>query len=294
MKKKIILGVIILVLVIAVAVEGVFIYKLKTKKEPLSDEKASNTEEGKDIGNKINVFEGENITVIEARTPQEPEGDNSDIRPYDAYTYAYYNVDLAYQYYIPQIYLNLKDGSREITEDIKRINTEIREEWTHIIEEMKETQQMNMSKEGLEYNCYYDDDIMTLELITHIEAGGGPVLKIYSIDKNTGKEISNEELLERYNLSVDEVKARLIEIIDEYSKKRMQDFNIDDTDGFYKELVEKAKKEVREMSIDDMELFVSNNLSIYLETYNLRFAGGDGGQFVFDLETGEESLEYYM
>lgn len=302
--KKVLIGIIIALLIVCAIVEGLFIYKQKVDKKTNENQLATDQNQEGTSNGTVTVNEGESVTVIKVVNESKPYIADSEVVPYGVYTSVYYDVidkinmannSSVYQYYIPQIYLNSKDETKSLPEDIQKINTEIMNEWKTIIEKMAQDQEINYSCEGLKYTSYYDDDeVMIIMLITPTEAGE-PVLKTYNIDTKTGKQISNKDLLAKFDYSAEDVKSKVISAIDKYSSNMKKQFENDgfiDQAGEYDKIVNDAKKDVEEMELEDMVLYIdgSSKLMIYLQTYNIRFAGGDGTALLFNLETGEECL----
>lgn len=325
MIKKVILGIIIALLIAIVIIEGVFLYKEKSEPKSIAEEQKNEIQTIQDKENEndndnrnykdddndysnyqykdndnTSVTNGEMVTVFKMRNPNKPEAnDEQTVRPYDAYTYEYYNVIdnlnfIGFQYYIPQIYIRTKNKDGKKLEDIERINDEILKEWEGIIKETEKKQVVNMERENLNYRCYYDNELMTL-LLTSSDESSDTMMKSYIIDSTTGKELSNEEIIQKFGFSKEKVKTKLISIIENYSQNIIKNIESQSDLGHYNELVEKAKQQVQETSIDDFEFIIVGNgeLCVFIKTYNLHFAGGDTAGFLFNLETGEELLYKY-
>lgn len=297
--KKVILGIIITLLTICAVAEGLFIYKLKAdENKVVAEQETENDDIAQNAESKLSTSQGERITVLKLYNSNEPYIDGYTL--YGVHPYLYFNVIenmnlTAYDYHIPQIYLNSNDENEELSDDVKKINNEILQDWEKTIEEMEKSQELNYVKEGLNYTSYYNDNIMTLILITHTE-DGSIIMKTYNIDTETGKQISNEELIQRYNFSEEEVKAKVVNSIRELIQREDYLKEAYANNEWYRKNADKAINEILEMSIDDVEIFIGNNdnLQMFIETFNFGFAGGDIAEFIFDLETGEEVTGSYI
>ncbi len=283
MKSKITIGIIICILVIAVIVEGMFIFNQSKKAKNGNDEdnkqeqtveetpspKPTSTAKTSPIPENEELT-GENLTI----TKKYNEIEDDEL----VYTYLKAKVieqDYEYTYEIPQINIESKD--------VEKINKEILEKYEEILSDMYKNQYLNFEAEGLEYKYYSNDDVLSLILIVDTEAGGTFGADIYNINIETGKKLTNKELIEAMDMTETELKNKLTDAIkklDIYSDKEV------DSD-FVETQRNKTLKLYREKTINDISIYVNNagNITAYLEVFSI--AGGETMNCLVDLETGK-------
>lgn len=286
MKKNIILGIVITLLVVCVAVEGFFLWKQNTdqkKEEGKGDteqvEQTPSPEPSKEPRKlpKDETIDGENLKI--SKKYSNPKGNEL------VYTYLTVTVEekrengYIYIYEIPQI--NIK------SEDIEEINKEILQKHEDIIDDIEDNDNINMDCESLAYKYYENDGILSLVTINGTEDGGYFNCETYNIDNSTKKEIDNKVLLGKIN--VDDTKLgnkilKAVEAVQLYSDNVSTDVNFKD---FIKEQEEKTTNKYKNISVDKVELYLNEkkNLCAYLEVYAI--AGGETTTILLDLEENE-------
>lgn len=157
-------------------------------------------------------------------------------------------------------------------ESVETINKEIEEKYDELKDENIITDDM-VNINSVKYKYYVNDNILSLviEYKSYNYTAGyiNYEYKTYNIDKNTGKVLSNKDLLEIKNLSLNDVYNRIVENIEkEYKNLGYDDYKNAD---FYKETINNIKKDDKIVS----SLFIDsdNNLSVYL---NIRMNMGPG------------------
>ena len=174
MKKNIILGIIVALLVVAVCVEGFFIWKLNEDQNTEVKEQTDEVEKTQptEPSTKPNELPKDEIIDGEIKISKKYSNPDDDELVYtyltvtveDKFNYEPYEYYYKYIYSIPQININ--------SEDIEKINQEILKEYEDIINEMNDKQQINLGCEGLIYEYYENDGILSLVMINPTESGG--------------------------------------------------------------------------------------------------------------------------
>lgn len=295
MKKNIILGIIIALLIVAVAVEGFFLWKQNDDKN--KEEKKGETEQVEQTPSpepskepkklpKDETLDGENLKISKKYSnPKENEL---------VYTYLTvtvedklnynpeYNEDYwKYTYEIPQINID--------TTDVEKINEEILQKYEDIVRKMNDRQEIDYMCEGISYKYYENDGILSLAMYNPTELGGYFEFNTYNIDidyyfTSTQKEIDNKELLEKINITETDLKDKILEYID--NSEIYKDYPQADleTKNFTKQQKEKSKSKYKNISTKEIPLYVNNenHLCAYLEVYAI--AGGETMTILLDLE----------
>lgn len=285
MKKKVILGIIIALLVICVAVEGFFIWKLDDNKK---NEKKEQTEQVGETPSpeptkkpselpKDETLDGENLKI--SKKYSNPDDDEL------VYTYLTVNIEeksnngYKYKYEVPQINLE--------SEEVEKINKEILKQYEDKVDEINTKQEIDFGCEGLSYEYYENDGILSLVMKNPTEAGGYFSCKTYNIDISERKEINNVELLKRIDIAETDLNDKILKAID--NSKIYKDYPAVDAEfeNFVKEQKDKTTNKYKNISADKAILYVNdkNNLCAYLGVYAL--AGGETMTIILDLETSE-------
>lgn len=288
MKKNIILGIIIALLVVAVAVEGFFLWKQnddKNKEEGKGEteqvEQTPSPEPSKEPKKlpKDGTLDGENLKI--SKKYSNPKGNEL------VYTYLTvtvegkgdYQANLKFE--IPQINID--------SEDAEKINKEILQKYDDIVNKMNKKQEIDFMCEGLKYEHYENYGILSLVMINPTEAGGYFICETYNIDKDyyftsTQKEINNNELLEKINMTETDLKDKILKSIDNLAM--YNDYPQSDLEykNFVKEQKENSKEKYKNVSTKKMTLYINNenHLCAYLELYAI--AGGETTTILLDLE----------
>lgn len=302
MKNKIIIGIVIAILVICIVIESVFIVKQNNKNKSNPQEQVSNveTEKTKETPTVIPTKE-----PIELPEPTIIELENSPIsltisKEYFApeeddlvYTYMQVKVkevnevgrcEYNYQFDVPQINLD--------STYVKKLNKNIFEKYEEIIDKISEEKSIDLNCEGLAYKYFENDGILSLVMYIPTESGGWFESEIYNINITTGEEVSNEELISTCAISEENFKDDLLLTIesDDMYKMNSSDPNIDE--NFVRSQKEKTIEKYKDISLNDIKLFINEDskLCAYLIVYNV--AGGDQGTRWANLET--KKMDYNL
>lgn len=284
MKKNIILGIIIALLVVAVAVEGVIIWKQYNDKSNGENQKQEIVETPSPEPSKEpkklpenETIDGENLKI--SKKYSNPKKDEL------VYTYLTITVEekrdngYKYKYEIPQINLESKE--------IEKINKEILQKYEDIIDEINEEQFINFMCESLAYKDYENNGILSLVMINATEDGGFFDCETYNIDVSTKKEIDNAEVLEKINVDKAKLGDKILKAIN--GAKLYSDDTVEDADfkEFIKEQEGKTTNKYKNISADKVEIYLNENgnLCAYLDVYAL--AGGETMTILLDLEANE-------
>lgn len=292
MKKNIILGIIIALLVICVAVEGFIIWKQYNDKSNEEEQKQEIVDtpspepltKPKELP-KNETIDGENLKI--SKKYSNPDEDEL------VYTYLTVTVEdklnynpeydedyYKYVYNIPQINID--------SENVDKINKEILKKYEDIIDEMNSKQYLNLGCEGLSYKYYENDGILSLLMASQTESGG--VLfgcKTYNIDISKGKEINNEELLKKINITKTDLNDKILKTIDNLDMYKSDVVGEFREESFIKEQKNKTINRYKNISLDKLDLFLNddNHICAYMEMSSI--AGGDITTMILDLETSE-------
>lgn len=284
MKKNIILGIIIALLVVAVAVEGFFLWKQNNdknnEKESTSQVERTPSPEPSKEPKKLpenETIDGENLKV--SKKYSNPKGNEV--------VYTYLTVEIkektnngyTYKYEIPQINLESKE--------VEKINKEILQKYEDIINKINEDQFINFMCESLAYKDYENNGILSLVMINATEDGGFFDCETYNIDVSTKKEIDNAEVLEKINVDKANLGDKILKAIN--GAKLYSDDTVEDADfkEFIKEQEGKTTNKYKNISADKVEIYLNENgnLCAYLDVYAL--AGGETMTILLDLEANE-------
>lgn len=286
MKKNIILGIIITLLVVAVTVEGFFLWKQNDDK---------NKEEGKDSTSQVEQTLSPEPSKEPKKLPKDETIDGENLKISKKYSnpeedelvYTYLTVEIkekaengyTYKYEIPQINLESKE--------VEQTNKEILNKYEDIINKINEKQSINFMCESLAYRDYENDGILSLVMINATEDGGYFNCETYNIDVSTKKEIDNKELLEKINVDEAKIGDKILKAIN--GAKLYNDDTVEDADfkEFVKEQESKTTNKYKNISADKVEIYLNENgnLCTYLDIYAL--AGGETMTILLDLEANE-------
>lgn len=297
MKKNIILGIIIALLVVAVAVEGFFLWKQNDDK---------NKEEGKGETEQVEQTPSPEPSLEPSSKPTELpkdetlDGENLKIsKKYSntkgnelVYTYLTVTVEGKGNYQarekfeVPQINIE--------SEDVEKINKSILNKYENLVSQMDEKQEIDFSCEGLKYKYYKNDGILSVVMVNPTEAGGYFNCNIYNIDISKGKKVENEKLLETLNITEKDLQDNIVksinnlemykdnQLINGLSAEENQDFN-----NFVKEQKNKTIDKYKNEIANQMNIYINNRAHIcaYMEVHAV--AGGETTTILLDLKTGE-------
>lgn len=285
MKSKIVMGIIIALLVVAVVVEGFVIFKNGKKQEQveLPEQQEEKVEEIlKDeelVGEELTITKKYNkptdnelvYTYLKAEIKDEwsEEWSNASDKIYED------GVIFKYEFNIPQININ--------SNDVKQINKEILDKYETILANVYENQYIDFSAEALDYEYYINDDILSLVLNVYTE--GGPIFgsEIYNVDIGTGEKVTNAGLIECMNITKTEFENKLnnaIENLEMYTNKEIEE-------KFKEEQLNKTLELYKEEVFDEIKMYINKkgNITVSIEVFAT--AGGEKANCLLDLETGE-------
>lgn len=285
MKSKIVMGIIIALLVVAVVVEGFVIFKNGKKQEQveLPEQQEEKVEEIlKDeelVGEKLTITKKYNkptdnelvYTYLKAEIKDEwsEEWSNTSDKIYED------GVIFKYEFNIPQININ--------SNDVKQINKEILDKYETILANVYENQYIDFSAEALDYEYYINDDVLSLVLNVYTE--GGPIFgsEIYNVDIGTGEKVTNAGLIECMNITETEFENKLnnaIENLEMYTNKEIEE-------EFKEEQLNKTLELYKEEVLDEIKMYINKkgNITVSIEVFAT--AGGEKANCLLDLETGE-------
>ena len=288
MKKNIILGIIIALLIVAVSVEGFFIWKLNEDKKTDVKEQTEQVEKtpSPETSTKPNDLPKDEIIDGEIKISKKYSNPDDDELVYTYLTVTVedkvnYNPEYDESYYkyiynIPQINID--------SEDIEKINQKILEKYEDIINEMNDEQCINLECEGLIYEYYENDGILSLVMINPTESGGIFNCKTYNIEISTGKVIDNIELLKKMNIEESDVEGAIIRDIKFEIYNNASEYA---ESSFVEEQKNKTLGKYENISIDEIKLYLNDdaNICAYLGIYAI--AGGDYQTIIWNLETSE-------
>lgn len=290
MKKNIILGIIIALLVVAVAVEGFFIWKQNDDKN--KEEEKAQTEQVVETPSpepiklpEATTVEVENLTISKKYfAPKEDElvytymeVKVKEINEYGGYEYYY-------QFNVPQINLD--------SDYVKKLNKNIFEKYEEITDKISKEKHIDLGCEGLEYKYFENDGILSLVMHIPTESGGWFESEVYNIDITTGEEVLNDKLLSVCGITESKLRDYLESTVyDEYKDFDASDPNIEES--FMKSQREKTLKKYKDISINDIKLFINANrkLCAYLVVYNL--AGPEEGTRWANLEEKKSNCNLF-
>ena len=288
MKKNIILGIIIALLIVAVSVEGFFIWKLNEDKKTDVKEQTEQVEKtpSPETSTKPNELPKDEIIDGDIKISKKYSNPDEDELVYTYLTVTVedkfnYNPEYDESYYkyiynIPQINID--------SEDIEKINQKILEKYEDIINEMNDEQCINLECEGLIYEYYENDGILSLVMINPTESGGIFNCKTYNIEISTGKVIDNIELLKKMNIEESDVEGAIIRDIKFEIYNNASEYA---ESSFVEEQKNKTLGKYENISIDEIKLYLNDdaNICAYLGIYAI--AGGDYQTIIWNLETSE-------
>lgn len=272
MKKNIIVGVVIAILVISIIVEGVFIFlQIKKNKEVKNEDKKQNIQVEKqkpEVVPSPETIDGESLKI----TKEYNNHSDEDV------VYTYLNALVTektgskyeYKYEVPQI--NIK------SEDVEKINKSILDKCEESLKKSNEEQIIDFDYEGLEYQYYENGDIVSLVMI--IQQEGGHYYDIYNINTKTGKQISNEEIAEIKKIKITDNIIKTINELELYK----QYYGANVNSNYIEEQKQKTIEKYTNEEIKNIDMFINdkNNLCAKLQVYAI--AGADIQQVLIDLE----------
>ncbi len=286
MKKNIILEIIIALLLVAVVVEGFFLWKQNSDKKK---------EEGKGDTEQVEQTPSPEPTQKPIKLPNDETLDGENLKISKKYSnsnsnelvYTYLTVTVEekrdieeqniyeYKYEIPQI--NLK------SKEIEKINKEILEKYENIIDKVNEKQFIDFESEALYYEYYENNGILSLVMIDTAEAGGAYLSKTYNIDISAKKEIDNAKLLEKVDVTENDLNKKIIKAIENLEMYKSNN-------DFEKGQKDKSINKYKNVSADEITLYINekNNLCAGLVVHAI--AGGEFTNAVVDLKT-EKGIE---
>lgn len=279
MKSKIIMGIIIALLVVAVVVEGFVIFKYGKKEEQEEEKVEEILKDEELVGEELTITKKYNkptdnelvYTYLKAEIKDDwsEEWSNASDKIYED------GVIFKYEFNIPQININ--------SNDVKQINKEILDKYETILANVYENQYIDFSAEALDYEYYINDDILSLVLNVYTE--GGPIFgsEVYNINIVSGEKVTNAGLIECINITETELKNKLnsaIENLEMYTNKEIEE-------EFKEEQLNKTLELYKEEVLDEIKMYINKkgNITVSIEVFAT--AGGEKTTCLVDLETGE-------
>lgn len=297
MKKNILLGVIIFLLVITVIVETTLLImqnKPWDKKENKQEEntvKVEETSTPKPIETGKRKLEDEEIVINGSDnkitiTKKYMEPNDSEL------VYTYLDADVtqlnggqtySYKFSVPQIYIN-KANVNSINKEILDIYKDKAENY------MKNNKDINFNAESMQYKYFVNDDVLSLIVYITGESAQLNDYKIYNVDKETGEKVTNLSLLEKKKITgtvlIDRIKKSL-ENLSMYTAKETD--NVDSL-AFKKQQLTATKDNYDRTDKDAIPLFLDKSGNLISCLYVYPTVGGDSGvnAYLVNLDTGRE------
>ena len=177
-----------------------------------------------------------------------------------------------YKYRIPQINID--------SSDVQAINDEIIIKFTNRYDEMIEQQVLY---ELVEYKYFVNGDILSLIIIYDNWMSAQYFSSdIYNINISTGKQVNSNELLKYLNITEEEFREKLINVI-----KNSPDYKEPYDEEATTKKCDETIKMYEEMPINEMQLYISTDGNIAAYIYVNAVAGGEFSYYLMQLETGE-------
>jgi len=186
-----------------------------------------------------------------------------------------YDLEKGESYAIP--YINID------SDDAKRLNNEI-----DLFLEENYFSTKNLATGDyiyiLKYEYYINEDILSVIIKLQHSEISQRIYKAFNINKKTGKEITNEEILKNKNITREELNNKLYEI---YEQKIENDLSkTDELPSSIKEAVlDETKKIFEETSLDEFELYIGNNNELFVSSKTMNLAGAKYSIKLFNLDT---------
>ena len=178
------------------------------------------------------------------------------------------------------------------SEDAKRMNEEIKVFVDY--ERVEEKYGLNSNK--LEYDYFINNDLISVVVIIVYPANGSKSVKPFNINKNTGREVTNEEILKIKNISFEELKVKIFDTYEsignnsylEHDKNTVGHYNEDEYNGLT--VYEANKKKFENLNLEKLELFLNENGELLVSVGVYLSAGPTGRTEVYDIDT--KSMKY--
>lgn len=281
MKKKVVLISIIVLLVIAIIAVTVVVLVQNKPWENKIESKEDNKEE-------LQISDPVELETI----PRLPE-DKTDIN----YKLKDESKDIVYTYMekyekftIPQINID--------SQDVEKINEEILSIFNEVLSVYEEN--LVVDRESADYFYYISNNILSLIIESETESASTKNYLIYNIDLTTGNQISNKELIKKYDITEtgfkdklnESIKNSIVYDIAKEMKSSIENGNpsefktIAELETFVQEQINDSIDFYKDKDIEDIDIFINNlgNLSIAIHVSPLV---GGGATQISDLETGE-------
>ena len=192
-----------------------------------------------------------------------------------------YDLETGESYAIPYINID-SDDAKKMNEDIKVFSEKFGDKSSEYYR--------------LKYYYYTNKNIISVALVFYYDANGLTNSLILNIDKETGKKVSNEEILKAKNINIEELRNKAIEVYEslptiENDKKFVGHYNDDEKEEYNGMTVyEVNKKKFEKMEIDELEIFLNSNneLCAYVGVY--LSAGPSGMKEFYNLDTKQKEI----
>ena len=208
-KYKTIIGILVTIVIILIIA---FMYVLLINKNGQGENKEENKEEIKDTYSKIDENKGLYYEI---------KGNKYDLYAQFNNKKTLSNVTLNLTY--PVININTEDG--------KRINSYLKNQYFDLLDDVKKFNENGCVCAQIDNNYYCgdhmplpsydvinDDEVLTMIFTKRYYtecAGGSSVDTMYKISKKTGKEVTDEDILNLFNYNQQDIKAKLTSFLNE-------------------------------------------------------------------------------
>ena len=207
----------------------------------------------------------------------------------DAYTYNGTTKDgnnISISYRIPKININ--------SSDVTRINNEINDKITS--EAKKLVSEINNGSSPwiykIFYNYYINDNILSIIIGSDYDSNNTKANFVYNIDKNTGKSISNEEIMKKNNMTKEQFSKQLQisagnKFIEKYGDinewLKTQDGSKEERKKEYQSVYNKTTSSSN-CSVDNQKIYLDSNgkINVVAKIYSL--AGADYYYHIVNLD----------
>ncbi len=214
----------------------------------------------------------------------------------DAYTYNGTTKDgnnTSISYRIPKININ--------SSDVTKINNEIDEKITSeakkIVSEINNGSGVWIYK--IFYNYYINDNILSIIIESDYDSNSTKANFVYNIDKNTGKSVSNEEIMKKNNMTKEQFSKKLQiaasnKFIEKYGDVnewlKTQDGSKEERKKEYQSVYNKTTSSSN-CSVDNQKIYLDSNgkINVVAKIYSL--AGADYYYHIVNLDNVENVWE---
>lgn len=214
----------------------------------------------------------------------------------DAFTYTKTIKDIydeVFSYKIPKINID----SDDVNEINKEINEKIISRAKEYVQILEKNDSVGLYEVG--YLYYINNNILSVVINLNFDADVVDYY-VYNIDINTGKRISNEDILKIKNMTEKQFEEKLssaakIKFINKYGSKDTYMDNLKYSDAFYKESELKEQESIyvaqynqtisrSNCKIDNNKIYLSNNQNLNVVTKIYSLAGANEYEHILNLD----------